>query len=77
MLNRSSRLTGSVVLVTGTVGGWPPEAFSGRLLAVPGIAVDVVLRDQALGADRARRVLVERHEPAVDASPRPRLEVRA
>jgi hypothetical protein len=36
MLNRSSRLTGSVVLVTGTVGGKPPWAVSAGLLALPG-----------------------------------------
>ena len=37
MLNRSSRLTGSVVFVTGTVGGSPSrEARSGGLSALPG-----------------------------------------
>ncbi len=36
MLNRSSRLTGSVVCVTGTVGGCPPTDLSTGLSAVPG-----------------------------------------
>ena len=36
MLNRSRRLTGSAVWVTGTVGGWPREPDSAGLLALPG-----------------------------------------
>ena len=36
MLNRSSRLTGSVVLVTGIVGGCWLVPFSTGLFAVPG-----------------------------------------
>ena len=36
MLNRSSRLTGSVVRLTGTVGATAPSDLNGGLLALPG-----------------------------------------
>ncbi len=36
MLNRSSRLTGSVVRLTGTVGALPLTDRSGGLVALPG-----------------------------------------
>ena len=76
MLNRSSRLTGSVVRATGTVGGCSALGLQRRAVHRPGVAVDVVLGDQALGPDRARRVLVEGQEPAVDRGLDPSLEVR-
>ena len=54
----------------------PTRGLQRRAVRGAGVAVDIVLGDQALRADRARGVLVEGHEPAVDRCLDPRLEVR-